>query len=106
MMVMVERMMVEEDDDDDDDDDGDMLVFGSILPLGELNVKAPPPPQRGSKLMANLANQDYKSKVGALDWLGIKASIPDIRTWKPRSWRATSAGMTPSLVSIYIYINL
>ena len=40
MMVMVERMLVEE---DDDDDDGDMLVFGSILPLGELNVKAHPP---------------------------------------------------------------
>ena len=65
-----------------------------------------PTPQRRGKLMANLANQDYKSKVGALDWLGIKASIPDIRTWKPRSWRANSAGMTPSLVSIYIYINL
>ena len=38
MTVMVERMIVEE-----DDDDGDMLVFGRILPLGELYVKAPSP---------------------------------------------------------------
>ena len=98
MMVMVERMIVE--DDDDDDDDGDMLVFGSILPLGELNVN-PPPPREGVSWWQTSPTKIIKAKWDQLTWnQGINTRHKDVET------KVTSAWMTPSLVSIYIYIDL
>ena len=94
MVMVVERMIVEE-----DDDGGDMLVFGRILPLGELYVKAPPTKRR-SNLMANLANQ---AKWDHLSWkqcINTRHKDVEIKVM------ASNLRLDDAIISVDIYINL